>query len=90
MNKNGVYVLIISFTLSAMAQFALGNETVGEKIQVKAKDVNRGVKKGFHRTQESVCLKSDVKCLNEKMENRLKETRDEMTDGAKEVINKID
>ena len=83
-------LIIATLTVMAFSSTSFAEETMGEKAQVKAKDVKRSIKKGAHKTSETVCIKSDTKCMADKIENRTKEAGEVIQDKAVEVKNKID
>lgn len=82
--------LIMICALVGFAATVHAEETAGEKTKVMANDTKRAMKKGAHRTEEMVCMKSDAKCLAEKAKHRASEAGDAVSDKASEVKNKVD
>lgn len=69
---------------------AHADESVGEKAQATGNDAGRALKKGAHRVEESVCMQSDSKCLEEKAKHRAEEGKDYTKDKMSELKNDID
>ena len=76
---------LMSYPIIAHAE-----ETTGEKIKADAKDAKRSIKKGAHRIAEKVCMKSDAKCLADKVKHRASEAKDATKDKASQIKNKVD
>ncbi|MFZ3230940.1 MAG: hypothetical protein WA160_12100 [Pseudobdellovibrio sp.] len=83
-------VLVMILALIGFTATSFAEETMGEKVEVKAKTAKRAMKKGAHRIEEAVCMESDTKCLEKKMKHHAKEAGDAVGDKASEIKNKID
>jgi len=59
-----------------------------QKAETTKNDVKRDVKKGWHRTEESVCAQGDAKCAAKKAKHRVKEGSDYMKDKTQEAVDK--
>lgn len=64
-------------------------ETTVEKVEVKANNTKRFIKKKYHRVKEKLCKRSDYDCLRKKANNRAEEEKDVVKDKKKEIQNKI-
>ncbi len=85
------YIMMTVGLLQIPSSFiAHAAESVGEKIQVGAKNTKRLIKKGANRVGEAVCLQGDLECTTKKAKNRLSETKDSTVDAAVELKNKVD
>lgn len=65
-------------------------ETIGEQIEVKGKNVKRSIKRNINKIKQENCTKGKVKCLSIKGEDKLKEAAEATQDKTQEIINKID
>jgi hypothetical protein len=63
---------------------------VSEKAAAMGRKVERKVKKGYHRTKESLCMKDDAVCAAREAKNRSKELKEAAEDKSKEIIDKVD
>lgn len=84
--------ILLTMFLSAglFSIVSIAEETVQEKIEVQSKDVKRSVKKGYHKAKEMTCLKSDEKCLKQKLKYRRMELIEQMEDHIAELKGKMD
>lgn len=86
--------IIVGLTLGLGSTAVFADETAGEKIEAKTKDVKRDAKAKKHRVEEEVCDKNDEKtyadCLLKKAKNRSDEAGDAVKDKSSEVKNKVD
>lgn len=83
-------ILIMIFALIGFTAAVHAEETVAEKTKVMAHDAKRAMKKGAHRAEEMVCMKSDAKCMAEKAKHHASEAGDAVSDKASEIKNKMD
>lgn len=87
-------LLFSSIMACALFTTAQAEETIKEKVTVKAKTVVREVKKGVNRAEEAVCGKltgdSKTECLTKKATNRVVETKDAVVDKVDEVKGAVD
>ena len=65
-------------------------QTAGEKVDATGNDVKRAVKKGANRVDESLCTGTKAECAAKKGKHRVGEKKDEVVDGAKKAVDKID
>lgn len=89
MKNIDVMMIAASIILSATIQPAMAKETPAEKAIVKGNDAKRSIKRGAHRVEEALCMKSDFSCGVEKVKNRTLEAKDSTVDKTKEIKNKI-
>lgn len=85
--------MMSSFVLASFLMptgFAFADQSTGEKVEAKAKDAKRAVKKKAHRVGEELCQKGDAQCLADKAKNRGTEGADYVKDKADEAKDKID
>lgn len=82
-------VIAMVLVLSSLS-FAFADETLPEQAQAKGNNVKRAVKKGVNQMKEKACKKGDAKCLKEKVDHRVEESAEAVSDKAKEAGNKID
>lgn len=90
MKTAGLAVFLVTFVLSTMIQISYADETLVEGMSATGNDAKRGIKKGAHRTQEALCMDSDLECAAKKAKNRIIEAGDATADGASKIKNKID
>lgn len=81
---------VLAFALALGATSAGAEQTAPEKAKVVVNDTARAAKKGVHRVEEAVCLKSDAACLARKAKNRSIEASDKAKDKVEEVKDKVD
>lgn len=83
-------MLLLMTALALPVSLVRAEQTTSEKVEVKAKDAKRAVKKGYHRTKEKMCMKSDAECARRKAKHRSEEAGDKVKDGLNEFGDKID
>lgn len=83
-------LLLTAFLSVAFISPVMAEQTVLEKTEVKAKDAKRAIKKGYNRVEEKVCMKDDMKCLEQKAKHRANEAKDATVDKADEVKDRVD
>ncbi len=83
-------LFVITFIITAGAQVVFAEQTVGEKVAVKANNVKREVKKSVHRIEEELCDRKQMRCNRKIVANRAIELKDATIDGAKELKNVVD
>jgi ElaB/YqjD/DUF883 family membrane-anchored ribosome-binding protein len=78
--------VVLTFILAApvLAQ------TAGEKVDAAANDGKRVVKKGANRVDETLCTGTKAECAAKKGKHRVGEKKDEVVDGAKKAVDKVD
>ncbi len=86
--KNLLLLITLGFFSLTATSFAA--ETIGEKVQVKSRDIERAATEKMNRLEEAVCMESDVECLAKKANNRAEEAEEAVEDKAIELKNKID
>ena len=86
--KNLLLLTALGFFSLMATSFA--TETIGEKVQDKARDIKRTATEKVNRLEEAVCMESDVECLAKKASNRAEETEKAVVDKATELKNKTD
>jgi len=64
-------------------------EKVEQKTTETAHDVKRGAKKGMHKVEDKMCMKGDVKCLEQKAKHKVEEGSDYVKDKASETKDKV-
>lgn len=82
--------LILSLALISGGAFVHAEETTGEKVNAKAHDAKRAMKKGVHHVQEATCMEGDAKCAAKKAGHKIKEGGDAAKDGVNKAVDKID
>ena len=65
-------------------------QTADEKAAAAGNDVKRGVKKGVNRVDETLCTGTKAECAAKKGKHRVGEKKDEVVDGAKKAVDKVD
>lgn len=83
-------LFVVTFIITAGTQIAFAEQTVGEKVEVKANNVKREVKKSVHRVEEDLCSRRHRRCNKKIVANRVIELKDATVDGAKELKNAVD
>jgi len=83
-------IFALVFTVLLMGQWALAEETVGEKAEKTGNDIKRGAVKAGHRTEEAIKTPDKDAKRRAKVKNRVKEAETRTEDKAKEIGNKID
>ncbi len=78
----------VAFAL-ALAVPALA-QTAGEKVDATGNDVKRTAKKGANRVDEALCTGTKAECAAKKGKHRIEEKKDELVDGAKKAVDKVD
>jgi len=58
--------------------------------ETTADDAERAIKKGAHRTEETMCAEGQAKCLAKKIKHRADEAKDYTKDKTKEMKNDMD
>ncbi len=87
-------IIIVSLLAFGFINFAFAEDTPTEKAQESTNTVTRTIKKGVHRTGESLCgtLTGDnkVQCLAKEAKHHLEEGKDFVKDKASETKTKLD
>ena len=84
MIRSAAVALALVLAAPALAQ------TAGEKADAKANDAKRAVKKGANRVDEALCTGTKAECAAKKGKHRVTETKDEVVDGTKKAVDKVD
>jgi predicted Holliday junction resolvase-like endonuclease len=87
MKKKLLIVAIFSLSLTLTSCF---EQTADEKLEAKANDMKRSVKKAIHRVEEATCHEDDVECLKDKAMNRSEEGADYIEDKYDEAVDDVD
>ena len=82
--RSAALVFALVLATPALAQ------TAGEKADAAGNDVKRGVKKGTNRVKEALCTGTKAECAAKKLKHRVVEEKDEVVDGTKKAIDKVD
>lgn len=83
-----IFIIVLSFIAFTTAS-VFAAETVGEKLEAKTNNVERGVKSKVNRVEEKFCDEKE-KCLVKKVNNRTKEGKEYAKDKANQAGNIID
>lgn len=83
------FMIALSLVYFGLA-LAHADESTGEKAQATTNHVKRSIKRGAHRAEEKVCMKSDAECLAEKAKHRASEAGEYTKDKANETLDKVD
>lgn len=83
-----IKILIICAAFGLTQVYAA--ETMNEKAQAMANDMERGAKKAIHRIDEATCMDSKLECMKEKAEHRVEEATEVAEDQKSELENSID
>ncbi len=82
--RSAAVALTFVFAAPVLAQ------TAGEKVDATANDGKRAVKKGANRVDEALCTGTKAECAAKKGKHRVGEKKDEVVDGTKKAVDKVD
>ena len=84
---NKVSKMIVVAMLGLSANFALAEETVGEKMKEAGRDTKKSIKKGYRSAKDKACemVNGKLECAGDKIKHGAQNIKDEVDDKVDDI-----